>query len=213
MTCLLIDLPSTDHAFGGANGFMKAVRPVMPNLRAYARRLTGNTADTDDLVQDTLIRAWRARERFQPGTNLKAWMFRIARNCFLTGRRRASRQVELDPEVMNRHLIEGPAQEDGLHFADLHQAVDALPDAQRQAFAGIAAGDRYAHVASELGISEEALKSRVSRARASIKRTLEVGMPAMTGQEPMTSETELLSGSKPSSVYAAWKRSGSRLIG
>ena len=202
-----------EPGFGSSAGFMRAVRPILPLLRAHARRFTGNVPDSDDLVQDTLIRAWKARERFEPGTNLKAWMIRIERNSFLNGRRRASRQVDLDPESIDRYLIEGPTQGEQLHFADLSRAVDALPEAQRQAFAGVTAGRRYADIASELGISEGTLKSRVSRARVAIVRALEAGKPVDILPGAATDEVAGTTEPAASPIYEAWKRSGSRMIG
>jgi len=205
MTALSPSAPDTP--FRSAAGFAKAIRPILPVLRGYARRLTGNSPDSDDLVQDTLTRAWRARERFVPGTNLKAWMVRIERNSFLSGRRRANRQVDVDPEVF-ANLSEAPAQEEALHFADLHRAIDALPEGQRQAFLSASTGDPYEAVAEQFGIAEGTVRSRVFRARAAIIASLESGDRGATIQE-LPREP----GAKASSRYDEWKRSGSRMIG
>lgn len=77
-------------------------REVMPHLRlmmAMARRLTRNEAEAEDLVQDTLVKAFRSREQYRSGTNLKAWLLTILRNTFLNGYRR---------QKLHRRLIEGP---------------------------------------------------------------------------------------------------------
>lgn len=97
--------------------FVTAVRSVMPSLRGYTRRLA--QADSDDLVQETLVRAWFARSRFIPGTNFKAWVFRIARNCFLSNVRRARRSVQWNPDVHDRLLVSQATQDDALNMRDL----------------------------------------------------------------------------------------------
>jgi RNA polymerase sigma-70 factor (ECF subfamily) len=66
---------------------------LVPFLRAFARSLTGNQEAADDLAQETLVKAWQSRASFQPGTNLKAWLFTILRNQFYSDRRRAWRQA------------------------------------------------------------------------------------------------------------------------
>ena len=66
---------------------------LIPFLRAFARSLCGNQEMADDLAQETLVKAWQARNMFAPGTNLKAWLFTILRNQFYSDRRRACRQA------------------------------------------------------------------------------------------------------------------------
>ncbi|WP_454883369.1 sigma-70 family RNA polymerase sigma factor [Sphingomonas oryzagri] len=80
-----------EEALNAQVDFAAALASVQPALRSYARRLTRNEADSEDLVQDTCVRAWRARLQFMPGSNLRAWLFRIASNCFLSGLRRSAR--------------------------------------------------------------------------------------------------------------------------
>src|SRR5688572_80524 len=74
--------------------FKDRVVELMPMLRGYAMTLTRSSSEADDLVQDTLVRAWRYREGFQPGTNLEAWLCAIQRNCFYTSRAGATRTVQ-----------------------------------------------------------------------------------------------------------------------
>jgi len=207
---------TTDSSFCNATGFMDAVRPILPNLRSYARRLTGNGADGDDLVQDTLTRAWKARDRFEAGTNLKAWMMRIERNSFLSGRQRDRRCVDLDSELMERRLVEGPRQEEAIHFANLDRAIEALSAGQREAFRNVAGGQGYKQAAEKLGIAESTLKSRVSRARAALVRALESGPTAVIANDHSSSlrmEGVDYGEAETGTIYEAWKRSGSRTIG
>ena len=108
-----------------AAGFARAMRLVMPSLRGYARRLARD--DGEDLVQDTLMRAWNSRSGFEPGSNFRAWLFRIARNSFLSGVRRSARNVQWDPEVHDRLLVSPPAQDELLYLRDLRNALNVLP--------------------------------------------------------------------------------------
>jgi len=130
------------------NGFAAATRVIIPALRGNARRLTLNDASTNDLVQKTLARAWAARTRFQPGSKLKAWLFRIARNAFLTNARRSSRSTPLDL-VAHASLLVSPAdQEDAQYSWDFDTALANIPSVQREALQLIVeAGLTYEEVA------------------------------------------------------------------
>src|SRR5262245_11522552 len=76
--------------------FKEELARVIPHLRAFARSLSGNRDLADDLVQETLMKAWAARKRFQAGTNMRAWTFIILRNLFLSQMRRARFRGEWD---------------------------------------------------------------------------------------------------------------------
>ncbi|MGB0903406.1 MAG: sigma-70 family RNA polymerase sigma factor, partial [Mangrovicoccus sp.] len=78
----------------------------LPSLRAFAMSLTRNNSRADDLVQDTILKAWSKIESFQPGTNLRAWLFTILRNTYYSDRRKASREVEDVDGVMTASLSE-----------------------------------------------------------------------------------------------------------
>jgi RNA polymerase sigma-70 factor (ECF subfamily) len=79
------------ESFGAAD-----LEAVVPRLRRYARALTGNREAADDLTQDTLERAWTKRVLWQPGTDLRAWMFTVMHNVFVNGARRSRPTVSLD---------------------------------------------------------------------------------------------------------------------
>ena len=96
--------PVSDHT---AEQFGKAIVELKTVLFRSARRLTKNDTDGEDLVQDTLIRAWAARHQFEPGTNLIAWLMRIQRNLFITSKRRDRREVRLETDVIERTLVGG----------------------------------------------------------------------------------------------------------
>jgi DNA-directed RNA polymerase specialized sigma subunit, sigma24 homolog len=76
--------------------FRKELLQVLPHLRAFARGLSGRPDMADDLVQEAAIKAWTARARYEPGTNMRAWTFAILRNHFLSEMRRSGRQTDLD---------------------------------------------------------------------------------------------------------------------
>ena len=199
--------------FLSQSGFSQAVAQVMPNLRAYARRLTRNEADTDDLVQDTLARAWAARERFEIGTNLKAWLMRIARNSFLSRKRRDRRSVSWDPALAERHLMMPPVQEEGIVFRQLDEAIWSLAEGQRLAFELVTRdGLTFEEVAGRLGVPLGTVKSRVSRARASLANGFETVSPISVERPPRPPALDV---PKPdgANIYREWKKSGSRIIG
>ncbi|SEM71312.1 RNA polymerase sigma-70 factor, ECF subfamily [Sphingomonas gellani] len=199
--------PEPQGLFVSASGFRRAVRPVLPSLTRFARRLTANDADGEDLVQETLLKAWAARARFEPGTNLRAWLMRIARNAFLSSLRKAKPQVALEDDAFDRLLSAGPDQETGLLLAALDDAVAALPPHQGEAFQMIAVeGHSYEDAARALDVQPGTLKSRVARARSAVVGALEHG-PAAT--PPVVAEPEPVAGD----IYRRWKNGGGGLIG
>src|ERR1041385_962661 len=104
---------------------------LIPFLRAFARSLCGNQETADDLAQETLVKAWQARDMFAPGTNLKAWLFTILRNQFYSDRRRAWRQAPWDQDAAER--IPGGGQDQGWAavLSDTARALRFLTDEQR----------------------------------------------------------------------------------
>lgn len=198
--------------FDSAAGFRRAVRPVLPGLARFARRLTANDADGEDLVQETLLKAWAARTRFEPGTNLRAWLMRIARNAFLSSLRKTKPQVMLEDEAIDRLLSAGPDQETGLLLAALDDAVAALPPQQGEAFQLIVVeGRSYEEAASLLDVQPGTLKSRVARARSAVMGALENGVPA--GVAPVAPIAAVPAEPAPGDIYRRWKSGGGGLIG
>ena len=165
----------TDPAGAAANdlAFRRHLLATLPHLRAFARGLCGSSAQADDLVQDTAIRAWAARESFAAGTNFRAWTFRIMRNHFLNEIRKRKRETELDDETAAR-LSARATQEDNLHLDDLQSALDCLPPERREALLLIGAGGfTYEEAASICGVATGTMKSRVARGRAALARLLD----------------------------------------
>ena len=203
--------PRHPASFVSASGFAAAVKPILPVVTRFARRLTASSTDSEDLVQETLTRAWAARDRFQPGTNLKAWLLRIAYNSFLAGRRRARWQAEWSDELMERQLVTGPGQEFAIQLGELDTAFAALPADQRDAFQEVVVRQHsYEEAADLLHAEVGTVKSRVARARVFIAQALDGGVaPRPAKVDPPAN----FNGEGRESAYERWKRSGSRLIG
>ena len=85
--------------------FKRELLETLPHLRAFARGLSGRPDFADDLVQEAAIKAWSARERFTPGTSMRAWTFAILRNHYLSELRRNRRQVDYDEDTAERLLV------------------------------------------------------------------------------------------------------------
>ena len=147
---------------------------LIPFLRAFARSLCGNQETADDLAQETLVKAWQARDMFAPGTNLKAWLFTSLRNQFYSDRRRAWRQAPWDQEAAER--IPGSAGEQSwaAELSDTARALSCLSDEQREALILVGAGGfSYEDAARICNCAVGTVKSRVARARKSLIAILE----------------------------------------
>ena len=139
---------------------------LIPHMRAFARSLTGHAAAADDLAQEALAKAWDKRDSFEPGTNLKAWVFMIVRNQFFSDKRRSWRSQPLDPEVAERTLVANTNPMATLELDEVRRALLRLPDDQREALILIGAGGlSYEEAAEICGAAVGTIKSRVSRAR------------------------------------------------
>lgn len=138
----------------------------LPAMRAFAMSLTRNPATADDLVQDTVVKAWSNLDKFQRGTNLRAWLFTILRNTFYSLHRKRNREVE-DPEgVMADGLSVKPRHDGRLAMADFKEAFAQLPAEQREALVLVGAeGFSYEEAAEMCGCAVGTIKSRTNRAR------------------------------------------------
>lgn len=146
---------------------------IIPSLRAFARGLCGNRDLADDLAQEALTKAFAARQSFRPGTNFRAWMFRILRNHFYTTAVVAKRFVPLDPEVAERLLTTPPTQGGERMIADLQRGLQTLPAEQREALMLVESGLQWDEIATVTGVPLGTVKSRITRARAALKRYID----------------------------------------
>ena len=164
---------------------------LIPTLRAFAWSLCHNGSDADDLVQDTLIKAWTNREKFEPGTNLRAWLFTILRNTYYTTVLRRRREVR-DELGEYAGTLKTPATQDwSIAMGALEAALQKLPAEHREALILVgAAGLSYEEVAEICGCALGTIKSRVNRARA---RLLKI-MDATDANEVIALETMSVAG-------------------
>ncbi|MBW4983569.1 RNA polymerase sigma factor [Mameliella sp. CS4] len=145
------------------------------SLRAFALSLTRNSATADDLVQETLVKAWTNIDSFQQGTNMRAWLFTILRNTFYSLRRKRKREVEDADGTMSEGLATKPDHDGRLNLRDFKVAFDQLPDTQREALVLIGAqGLAYEEAAEVCGVAVGTIKSRVGRARARLAELMEL---------------------------------------
>lgn len=142
-------------------------------LRAFALSLTRNPASADDLVQETILKAWSNIDRFAPGTNMRAWLFTILRNSFYSSRRKLRREVA-DADGMHAAKLATKPDHDGrLALADFKTAFDRLPDEQREALILVgASGFAYEEAAEMCGVAVGTIKSRANRGRRRLAELL-----------------------------------------
>lgn len=152
---------------------------AIPNLRAFAVSLCGNPDRADDLVQETLVKAWSNLSTFVEGTNLPAWLFTILRNIFYSEYRKRRREVADSDGAIAAKLATGPAQKAHMDFLDLRSALQKLPVDQREALILIgASGFSYEEAAAVCGCAVGTMKSRVNRARNRLVDLLSISSSA-----------------------------------
>ena len=145
----------------------------LPALRAFALSLTRNGSAADDLVQDTIVKAWTNLDKFQAGSNMRAWLFTILRNTFYSLKRRTRREVADPDGVYAGTLFEKPAHDGRLVYNDFTAAFDHLTAEQREVLILVgASGFSYEEAAGMMGVAVGTVKSRANRARARLARLL-----------------------------------------
>ncbi len=153
--------------------FKTQLAAVIPQLRAFGRSLSGNRDTGDDLVQETLLKAWAARDRYEAGTNLRAWTFIILRNLFLSQMRRNRFRGEWDDLVAEKILSAPASQDKHVELGDLQRALQFLPESQREALILVGAGGfAYEEAAEICGVAVGTIKSRVARGRVALEAVM-----------------------------------------
>jgi RNA polymerase sigma-70 factor (ECF subfamily) len=163
--------------------FSAALLAEVDPLYNFASRLARNGSEAEDLVQDTLARAMAARAQFRPGSNLKAWLFRILRNAYIDGRRRArhgfevsaSARDEEDTVEVHTDLLRGDLELERLRRVvaeDIEAALMKLGEEARAVVLLDLEGFTEAEIGEEMGTPPGTVKSRLSRARARLRRLL-----------------------------------------
>jgi RNA polymerase sigma-70 factor (ECF subfamily) len=145
----------------------------LPVLRRRAVALSQNKHLSEDLVQTTVLKAWEHRDRFQENTCLRAWLFTILRNTFISGIRKKSLEVADIDSKFSALVMVAPAQDDALMLKDLLNLVNTLPRVQRTALLLMGAeGYSQQEAADICKCSLGTIKSRVSRARATLSQLM-----------------------------------------
>jgi RNA polymerase sigma-70 factor (ECF subfamily) len=171
--------PAADHA-----AFTALALAAMDDVYRFARSLTRDVADAEDVVQETYLRAFRSWHTFQPGTDVKRWLFTIARNVFLRSRERGQREVALDDdgaaaaeaaqaqEAWIRGGLDPVLDRTDLAPA-IEEAIAALPDAFREVVTLVDVEDQsYESAAEVLGIPVGTVRSRLFRGRKLLQERL-----------------------------------------
>ena len=159
----------------------------IPSLRAFAMGLTRSMDRADDLVQDTMLRAFARIDTFESGTNLQAWLFTILRNSFYSSLRKRQREVDDADGAYAARLMTPPEQEGRLLYNDFLRAFGKLNPDQREALLLVAAsGFPFEDAARIMGVALGTAKSRVIRARARLAQLMEIDADKDLGPDQQT---------------------------
>ncbi|HEX8678831.1 MAG TPA: sigma-70 family RNA polymerase sigma factor, partial [Chthoniobacterales bacterium] len=165
---------SADAQLANDRAFGDALWKSRPRLSSFARWLVRDGEVAEDLVQETLLRAWASRKQFEPGTNLKAWTYRILRNLFLSQRRRARFVGEFEESQAERNLAQAESQTKSVELNEIAGLLEQLPSVQQRALRMVAIENlSYEEAASRAGVAIGTMKSRVSRARETLKAAID----------------------------------------
>lgn len=162
--------------------FQVELTKLLPNLRAFARSLTRSSDQADDLVQEALMKAWRNWQQFAPDSNLKAWMFTILRNAYLSERRKRKNEVQdVDGEYASQVSVK--AEQPGhMDMIDFQAAFAQLLPEHKEALILIGAeGFSYEEAALMCGCAVGTMKSRVNRARNKLAQIMGLDSAAEIG--------------------------------
>ena len=164
----------------------------IPNLRAFAASLSGSMQAADDLVQDTLLKAWGHSDKFTEGTNIRAWLFTILRNTYYSLYRRKGREVQDTDGFYSSKIAVPGNQESSIDLADFRLALAKLPEEQREVLIMVGAvGLSYEEAAEVCDVAVGTIKSRVNRARNRLAELLDIApqVAAVTGEAEAATRT------------------------
>ena len=157
--------------------FSRLVEEQIPPLRRYARALRrSNVAAADDLVQDTLLRAIAKQHLWEPGTNLRAWLFTLMHNQHVNDVRRSSREALLDVDDFHNTMRASSDPSASLLLRDLERGLAGLALEQREVILLVGLeGLSYEEAAIVLGVPIGTVRSRLSRGRDALRLTMDLG--------------------------------------
>ncbi len=161
---------------GGDAWFRTELAAAVPHLRGYGRSLCGNADLADDLVQETMLKAWLARDRFVAGSSMRAWTHVILRNAYFSIARRTRFRGDWDEHAADLLLAVPAAQDHRVALGDLQRALLQLPSAQREALIMMGASGMTCEEVAEISqCAVGTVKSRVARARSALRRLIDDG--------------------------------------
>ena len=167
--------------------FQEALVGAIPNLRAFAISLSGNIQTANDLVQETMLKAWTHRAKFEAGTNIKSWLFTILRNTYFSDFRRGKREVQDVDGAAAATLSSHPEQPGHMDMLDFKRALVQISEDQREALILVGAeGFSYEEAAEICGCAVGTIKSRVNRARVRLAELMSVSAIGDFGPETAT---------------------------
>jgi RNA polymerase sigma-70 factor (ECF subfamily) len=179
-----VNLPDAGTEYVTSTLMTADILAVIPNLRAFAISLCGNLDRADDLVQETILKAWNKLGSFVEGTNLRAWLFTILRNIYFSEYRKRRREVADSDGALAAKLATAPAQNSHMDMLDFRAALNRLKIDQREALILIAgSGLSYEEAASICGCAVGTMKSRVHRARKRIAEILLISSSSEFGND------------------------------
>jgi len=159
--------------------FQTKVIALQTFLKPYALNLTNDLEDTNDLLQETIFKALSNKDKFEDGTNIKAWLYTIMKNIFINNYRRKSKMRITSDGTDNSFLLDnGQAEEPNraqskMIMEDLNKVVNALPEEYRIPFIRHYEGYKYQEIADELDLPLGTVKSRIFLARQELKKKLQ----------------------------------------
>jgi len=157
---------ASEEAHPAGQGLKADLISAIPSLRAFAVSICGNSDRADDLVQETLVKAWGSLATFSEGTNLTAWLFTILRNIYYSEFRKRRREAPDPDGLIAGRLVAPESQHAHMDFLDFRDAMQKLPLDQREALILVgASGMSYEEAAQICGCAPGTMKSRVNRAR------------------------------------------------
>jgi RNA polymerase sigma-70 factor, ECF subfamily len=167
-----------------SSSFRELLIKEIPNLRAFAVSLSGSMHTADDLVQDTLLKAWSHSDKFMEGTNIRAWLFTILRNTYFSLYRRRGREVQDTDGIYSSKVAVAGEQDGAIDLADFRLALAKLPEEQREVLIMVGAtGLSYEEAAEVCSVAVGTIKSRVNRARTKLAELLGMSSTADLGPD------------------------------
>jgi RNA polymerase sigma factor (sigma-70 family) len=159
--------------------FSYQLKQMSPSLKPFALKLTRDSEDANDLLQETMLKAYTNREKFAAGTNLKAWLYTIMKNTFITNYQRMVRRNTFIDTTDNLHFINST--DSTIHnlafsnftLSDIDDAITALDDTYKVPFMMHFRGFKYHEIADRLGIPIGTVKNRIHIARKELKGSLQ----------------------------------------